>query len=253
MGAHVWAPGVPPRPSPPELPAVRLDHGLVRRPAAVPVLHGDPGAGDRRPRRDPAVRRRLQARRGERARAVPARLLDVRSARQLPPSDPRTVRHRRAVLPARRELPDLRRQRQVDHGGRVLVLDRAHPGDVRPRPARRRAPNWQVPRLGRRRAVARRGVARHRAHLRGGRCDHPLPRVARPLAAGLRGHHRRHHAAAVGVVGGPVPVRSRVHDRHEVRVPPGGRERLVLRHVLPAHRAARLHHHRRWRSSGSWR
>ena len=38
-----------------------------------------------------------------------------------------------AVLPARRELLDLRRQREVDDGGRVLVLDRAHLGDARAR------------------------------------------------------------------------------------------------------------------------
>ena len=40
----------------------RVEHGLVRRAAAVPLLHGDPGAGDRRARRRPALRRRVQAR-----------------------------------------------------------------------------------------------------------------------------------------------------------------------------------------------
>ena len=52
------------------------------------------------------------------------RLLGVRPARQLPLPDARAVRLRRAAVPARRELQDLRRQRQVHDGGRVLVLDR---------------------------------------------------------------------------------------------------------------------------------
>ena len=42
-------------------------------------------------------------------------------------------------LPARRELLDLRRQREDHDGGRVLVLDRPVAGDPRPRPARPRA------------------------------------------------------------------------------------------------------------------
>ena len=77
---------VPPRLLPPELPAVRLEHGLVRRAAALPLLHGDSGARHRRPRRGPAVRGRLQARGGVGARALPARLLGVRPARRVPPS-----------------------------------------------------------------------------------------------------------------------------------------------------------------------
>ena len=60
--------------------------------------------------------------------AVPARVLGVRSPRELPSPDPRAVLARSAVLPARRELLDLRRQREVDDGGRVLVLDRTHAG-----------------------------------------------------------------------------------------------------------------------------
>ncbi len=237
-GARV-GPRLPARPPAPELPTVRLDHGLVRRPAALPVLHGDPGAGDRGARCAAAVRRGVQADRRRRVGAVPDRLLDVRPARQLPPSDPRALRHRWALLPARRELPDLRRQRQVDDGGRVLVLDRAHARDVRARPARRRPAHGQVPGVRGDRPVARRGLARHRADLRRGQRRHPVPRLVRPPAVRLRDHHRRHDAPAVGLVGRPVPVRPRVHDRHEVRVPPRGGERLVLRHVLPAHRTAR--------------
>ena len=43
---------------------------------------------------------------------------------------------------------------------------------------------------------------------------------------------------------GPFVGNHAVHDRHEVRRPAGGRRRLVLGHVLPADRAARLPHHR---------
>ena len=49
---------------------------------------------------------------------------------------------------------------------------------------------------------------------------------------------------------GPFLGNHAVHDRHEVRRPPGGRERLVLGHVLPADRAARHPRSRRWRSIG---
>ncbi len=171
-------------------------------------------------------------------------MLGVRPSRQLPSPDPRAVLDRRALLPARRELLDLRRQREVDDGRGVLVLDRAHAGDARARAARQRPAHGSVPRVDRGRAVARRGVARHRADLRGGRCHHHLPGLARSRSPGLRGDHRGDHVAAVGVVGRPVPVRSRVHDRHEVRLPARGGQRLVLGHVLPAGGAARLHHHR---------
>ena len=59
--------GVPARPPPAELPALGLDDGLVRRAPAVPLLHGDPGAGDRGARRRAALRRGVQA--GRRSRA----------------------------------------------------------------------------------------------------------------------------------------------------------------------------------------
>ena len=65
----------------------------------------------------------------------------------------------------------------------------------------------EVPRLRGDRAVAGRRVARHRADLRRGQRDHPVPRVDRPETVRVRDHHGGHHVAAVGVVGRPVPVR----------------------------------------------
>ena len=69
---------------------------------------------------------------------VPRRLLGVRPTVGVPPSDPRGVRVCRPLFPARRELRDLRRQREVDDGGGVLVLDRAHARNARARTARQR-------------------------------------------------------------------------------------------------------------------
>ncbi len=102
----------------------------------------------------------------------------------------------------------------------------------------------QVPRLDRRRAVARRRLARHRPDLRRGRGDDHLPRLDRQDPHRLRRHRRDHDDPAVGLVGRSVPVRSRVHDRHEVRVPAEQFDRLVLGHVLPAHAGARHRDHR---------
>ena len=136
MGAHVWGPAYLRDHLLPQLAAQRVEHGLVRRHAGVPLLHGGPGAGDRRPRRRPAVRRGVQAGRRLRARHAAVLLLGVRPAGPLPLPDARAVRLRRAVLRARRELQHLRRQPEVDDGRRVLVLDRPQPDDPRPRPAR---------------------------------------------------------------------------------------------------------------------
>ena len=231
---------IPARQLPPQLPAVGMEHGLVRGSPPVPLLHGRARARDRRARRGAALRHRVQDHCDRGRGHVPARLLGVRTARQLPPSDPRTVRLRRTRLPARRELPDLRREPEVDDGRGVLVLDRPDACGAGSRSARQRSAHGQVPGLDRRRAVARRRVARHRADLRRSRRHRLVSRVDRPAPARLRGDGRRRDAAAVGVVGRAVPVRPRVHDRHEVRVPSRGCQRLVLRHVLPAHRAARL-------------
>ena len=65
FGAHVWGPGVPPRPPAAVVPAQRLDDGLVRGHAGVPLLHGAAGAGDR------ARQRRAALRRGDEARQRP--------------------------------------------------------------------------------------------------------------------------------------------------------------------------------------
>ena len=54
MGAHVWGPAFLRDHLLPQLPAQRLEHGLVRRHAGLPLLHGGAGAGDRRPRHRPA-------------------------------------------------------------------------------------------------------------------------------------------------------------------------------------------------------
>ena len=65
-----------------------------------------------------------------------------------------------------------------------------------------------------------------------------------PVApAAVRHDHRRHGGPAVGLVDRAVRRQPPVHDRHEVRLPAGRRQRLVLGHVLPAHGTARHPHH----------
>ena len=137
--------GLPARPPAAELPAQRVEHGLVRRAARLPLLHGHPGAGDRRPRHVPALRRGLQARRHLRPRHAAVHVLGVRPAGPLPLPVAGAVRLRRAVLRPQREHDDLRRQRAGDDGRRVLVLDRHQPDDARPRPARPRPRRRQGP------------------------------------------------------------------------------------------------------------
>ncbi len=90
-------PGVSARPPAAELPAQWLEHGLVRRSAGLPLLHGRPGAGDGWPRHGAPVRRRLQARRHLRARLAAVHVLGVRTARSLPLPGAGAVRLRRAV------------------------------------------------------------------------------------------------------------------------------------------------------------
>ena len=88
--------GLPPRPPAAELPAVGLEHGLVRRHARLPLLHGGPGAGDRRPRHGLRLRRGVQAGRDLRAGEPAAVLLGVRPPGPLPLPDAGAVRLRRA-------------------------------------------------------------------------------------------------------------------------------------------------------------
>ena len=183
--------GLPPRPLAAPLPAVRLEHGLVRRDAGVPLLHGRARPGDRGLRHDPAVRRGLQADRRLRARDAAVLLLGLRSVGPLPLPDPRAVRLRRPVLRPRRELQHLRRQPQVDDGRRVLVLHRPQPRHPRPRSAGQRHADGQVPQLGGHRARPVRRQPRHRGHLR------------RPL-------RRRHRAVERR---GSAPARLRAHRR----------------------------------------
>ena len=101
MGAHVWGPAYlrdhllqrgPPR---------RLGAGLVRRLPRLPVLHGGPGADDRRPRRRPVG---LGRARPARHRARPRRRLAHPSSGgscAAPPSSPASLvagpRHRPAL------------------------------------------------------------------------------------------------------------------------------------------------------------
>ena len=72
-----------------------------------------------------AVRRRPEGRLRARADHAPGALLGIRPARPVPLPDARAVRVRRSGVRSRRELQHLRRQPQIDDGGRVLVLDRA--------------------------------------------------------------------------------------------------------------------------------
>ena len=191
------------------------------------------------------VRRGVQARRRLRARPAAVLLLGVRPAGPLPLPDAGAVRLRRAVLRARRELQHLRRQPQVDDGRRVLVLHRPQPDDPRPRPAGRRDAHRQVPQLGGDRARPGDRLPRHRRHLhrpRGAR--HRARQHRRACAASCYGlGRRRRRRPAVDVLDRTVRRQPPVHDGHEVRRPSGGRQRLVLGHVLPAHRAARHPRH----------
>ena len=222
MGAHVWGPAFLRDHLLPNFQLIGLEHGLVRRHAGLPLLHGRPGAGDRRPRHDPALRRGVQARRRLRARHAAVLLLGVRPAGPLPLPDARAVRLRRAVLRPRRELQHLRRQPQVDDGRRVLVLDRPQPDDPRLRPARRRHADrastaagrpscWRSPSCATASSpsTSRVGGARHRA--RQHRRMRSASGTASRVGVGV--------VAAVGVLGRAVPRQPRVHDRHEVRRP----------------------------------
>ena len=225
MGAHVWGPRVPARPPVAERPAQRLVDGLVRRPARLPLLHADPRADDRGPRRVAVhpVRRGVQVRRHPRSGHAAVLLLGVRPPGPLPLPDAGAVRVRRHLLRAQRELCDLRRQREVDDGGRVLVLDRDQPDGARlgspvPRPRR-----GQVPLVGGDRPRPRVPEPRHRAHLHDRRRDHHrrLPPVRRPVEHRtrrqrrgqgpplVRGVRRRAHDPAVRVLGRAVPVQPR--------------------------------------------
>ena len=130
-----------------------------------------------------AVRDRPEARRRDRTGHTPGGVLGVRTTRPVPLSDPRVVRVRRPGVRPRRELQHLRRQPQVDDGGRVLVLHRVVARHPRFRSPVGRSADGEVPSLdvGR----ARRGVllARHRADLRRLLGDHHLPVVDRPHPA----------------------------------------------------------------------
>ena len=55
--------GVPPRPPAPRMAAQRMEHGLVRGHAHLPLLHGRPGPARRRRRHRAPVRHRPEARR----------------------------------------------------------------------------------------------------------------------------------------------------------------------------------------------
>ena len=180
-------PGLPPRPPAAELPAVGLEHGLVRRDARLPVLHGRAGAGDRRPRHRLRLRRGVQARRDLRPGQPAVLLLGVRPPGPLPLPDAGALRLRRHALRPRRELQHLRRKPEVDDGRRVLVLDRPQPDDPRLRPARPRHADRAVPQLGGHRARPRRRVPRDRRHLHGDRGARHRPRQHRRMEALLFG------------------------------------------------------------------
>ena len=97
-------------------------------------------------------------------------------------------------------------------------------------------------------------LARHRADLRGARRACVLvARLDRPDRGSstrvTTGASRRCCSSAWWV--GPFLFNHAVHDRHEVRRPPDGADRLVLGHVLPAHGAARHPHHDARRRSAS--
>ena len=186
----------------------------------VPLLHGGAGAGDRRPRRRPA----RTAWRSSSSAILGLVTLPFccwafgRLARFRYPM-PELFAFAGLCFLLDESFSDLRRQPEVDDGGRVLVLDRAV--------ARRCSASACSPAgcgpastaSGRRSCSPLACVSpRHRADLRrrSARCM-LCARVDRPHAVHLRHHGRRHGAAAVGVVGRPVPAQPRVHDRHEVR------------------------------------
>ena len=245
--------GLPPRSPAVELPAQRVEHGLVRRAARLPLLHGHPGPGDRRPRHVPALRGGLQTRGHLRPRHAAVHVLGLRPAGALPLPVAGTVRLRRSVLRPQREHDDLRGQRAGDDGRRVLVLDRHQPDDARTRPARPGPRRRQGPADDVGVDRPRPGVPqpRHRADLHGDRRagDRHLSMRRRPLAAARQPHqpapcrrrwrpgprvHRAGHAGPrrpgraahpglrpIARTGGPgLAPRDRRHDRplHPLRL-----------------------------------
>ncbi len=131
-GPRVGA-GLPPRPPAARGPTQRLGPGLVRRLPRLPVLHGGPEPGDRRPRRGPALRRGLQARLRV-GRAGPAgRRLGLRPPGPGAVPGAGAARRGRRRVPLRALVHHLRRQRGVDPGGGVRLLHQPLPGRRLPR------------------------------------------------------------------------------------------------------------------------
>ena len=237
MGASI-----PARPPVAGLSPQRLDNGLVWRHAGVPLLHGvaSPcrGAG----RRDASVWRCVKAHRCDRLVDAACRMLGIRPSCKIRVSDSRIVCLCWPRLFARRKFHDLRRQLEVDDGGRILVFDRPHIGDARPRRVGCWVENRQIPGVDGGTDCSGCGVAWNCPHLHrsgGTRVHCPVGRW-QPLAMGVDdGHHR---LFARCVVGWSVLDESRVHDRHEIWPSTRGSRGFVLGHVFPVDRAVRRHH-----------
>ena len=226
MGAHVWAPAYLRDHLLPHFAAERLEHGLVRRAADLPLLHG----------RCPALA--IVALDVVLPYGVAFKLVAVVRARRASRSpvgrsagSPTSATRCPNCSPSPGSCFLLDESYQI-YGGNVkstmagefsfsiaLTL-----GDARAGTARRRvcAPAST--------ASGRRSCCRCAA------VSHGIVLIFVAVSAvilclvwidrhpvRLRGHHRDHDVAAVGVVGRSVPARPRVHDRHEVRVPAAGR------------------------------
>ena len=171
------------------------------------------------------VRRRVQDRRRRRAssRSRSAAGRSVASPRFRHPI-PELFAFAGLLLPARRELRDLRRQREVDDGGRVLVLDRARRSAMlglgllaNGSGAPASTACWTAVVLVARRAVSH-GIVLIFVAVGARRCCALvwIDRMRLVLRASPPGSPTV-LLSAWWV--GAVPVRPRVHDRHEVRVP----------------------------------
>ena len=187
------------------------------------------------------LRRRPQDRQRAGPRRPPAVLLGVRPAGRPAVPDPAAVLDRGGVLPLRLVVHDLRRQRRFDHGGRVLLQHRAVHAMLYLGVLARGM------RTGKGRALAAVLFALAvLCHLIVGifaavatRAD--VPALGRSQAHPLRADDGTRWPALLTAFWTPaVPLRRRLHDRHDLRAT-AGRQRaqrpagLVLADAVPVH------------------
>ena len=210
MGAHVMAPGVPPRRPAAALPTQRLEQLLVRRLPDVPVLHGGAGADDR------GAERRASP---TASRSSSSPILGLVTLPVCCWAFGRLARFRYPMpeLMALAATVFLFDESFSIYGGNVkstmagefsfsIALSFADP---RPRRVRPRDGDGQVPQLGGDPARPGDAVSRHRAAVRRPRRGPAVGRVDGPHQVHLRVHSARRCRPAECVLGGAVPRQPR--------------------------------------------